>query len=145
MIAGLSAPRMVSMTSQFFLPMQKPRIARSLALLSIEASPSSRNVCPRLASNAVASSLFDRISTCRIMYPLVGAPPAPMLLTLTSWQKNRPRNHLHVQKPVANGTLRLNIYLIVPMSLNILYQQLRNVPITTSCFFQIFSRCIYVE
>ena len=43
MIAELEAPLMVSIISQFFLPIQKPRIARSLALLSIGTSPSSQN------------------------------------------------------------------------------------------------------
>lgn len=145
MIVELSVPRMVSMTFLFFLPMQKPRIARSLALLSIR---------PRHHQEMYAQ---DSLQMLWLATYLTEFPPAglcalcqahylpSMLLTLTSWQKNRPRNHLHVQRPVANRALRLNIYLIVPMCLNILYQQLRNVPITTSCFFQIFSRCIYIE
>lgn len=37
------APAMVSIITQFFFPIQKPRIDCSAALLSIETSPSSRN------------------------------------------------------------------------------------------------------
>ena len=42
-IADDVAPFIVSIVSQFFLPIQKPLIARSDALLSIGTSPSSRN------------------------------------------------------------------------------------------------------
>ena len=35
---------------------------------------------PRLASNAVVSSLFDRISTCRIVHPWLDARPDPFYM-----------------------------------------------------------------
>ena len=56
-MADVLAPLIVSIICQFFLPTQKPLIARSLALLSIGTSPSVRNTLP-VGSNNVG---FDVI------------------------------------------------------------------------------------
>lgn len=64
MIEELSVPWMVSMISRFFLPIQKPWVARSLALLSIETSPSSRNTRRYFSCFSVYSRVSCSFPAC---------------------------------------------------------------------------------
>ena len=58
MIALDFAPAMVSIITQFFLPMQNPRMDCSAALLSIGTSPSSRNTFRYFSSYRFALGLY---------------------------------------------------------------------------------------